>query len=590
MFKKSLVLVVVFCLMATLALSGCSQPAEAPVEDNQASEQISEGDKKDDAPAEKPEPKGPSGSVVVGSGSMNGEFITGWGNSSYDNNIRKLVMAPELLMRDPGGKLHLAPYLEKRDISDDGLVHTFTFNDKFVNGEYKYTDGNPMTFDDVIFTFDFYMSKDLTEAGGSSSLPEYLASYKKIGDNQIEFTLKEKIYTTDHSVFSERYILNSKYYLKDKPADKSVQQHVKDSLISKPIGAGPYKIVEYVENQYVKLIINEDYMGNYQGSKPMIKDLVVKITNDETELDELLVGDVDLIPGEIEDTKIDAVKADPNHTFSNYPRHGYGHLTFHNDFEAVRHREVRQAFAYMMDREVFRNAFIGPYGISTDGPYSTNYWMIDENWVDENLIKYTSDKEKVKEILESNGWARGADGIYAKDGEKLEIFLAAGLKRWVDTLNLVLAPDKTVEDFGIKVNVEQLDFSVLLDHYYGKNLDTSDRKYHMFALATSLLPAFDGYANWHSDKIETWGNATSPNSARFSNEEADEQIMKMRSAQDDATYQKAYQDWLIVMNREMPLLPLYSNDYHDLFDAKIKDLNTSPLWPWPYAIIEAYVD
>lgn len=529
-----------------------------------------------------------SGSVVVGSGSMNGEFISGWGNSSYDNNIRKLVGAPAMLMQDPGGQLHLAPYVKERKISDDGLVHTFTFTKDFVKGKYKYTDDNPITVDDIIFAYDFYMEEALTEAGGSSSLPEYLASYKKIDDNKIEFTLKEALYTTDYSVFTMGP-MNKAYYTKDM-GSKTVQQHVKDSLISAPIGAGPYKIVEYKENQFVKLEANPDYMGNYDKKKPQIKTLIVKIVSDETDIDELLVGDVELLPGVIQDTKIDAAKADAGHTYSNYPRHGYGYLTFHNDFGPGQYTEVRQAFSYMIDRDTFRKAFIGPYGISTNGPYSTNYWMIDEDWVDKTLIKYSPNKEKVKELLEGAGWERGDDNIYAKDGERLELNLAAGTKGWVDTLNLVLSPEKTVEDYGIKVNAEFIDFSVLLDHYYGKNLNESDRQYHMFALATSLGVVFDGYANWHSDKIEPWGSAISANSSRFENAEADALLMKMRTATDDDTFQQAYRDWLVIMNREMPLVPLYSNDYHDLYDAKIKGFKTSPLWDWTYAIVEAHVE
>jgi peptide/nickel transport system substrate-binding protein len=586
--KKFLTLFLVLTLI--VSFTACSKKAEETDTDPNNDVEVEENDDGQDVEEEKEEEEegwNPSGHVTIGTPNFNGFFINGWGNNAYDNNIRQLVFggasteAAGLMTSTEGGEIVENSIVESREKSDDEIVHTFKLKPDLV-----YSDGSPLTADDVIFTYNFYMDTEaLTAAGGTSSLQEYVDKIEKIDDLTIKFTLKAKYYASDSLVFIQN-ILCEEWATKDKPADKTIQQHVKDSIISNPIGYGPYKIVEYKEGLYVKLTVNENYIGNYEGIKPEIKDIIAKVVSDETQLDELLTGSIDILPGVVEAEQIEAVKADDNFDYCNYPRQGFGHLTFHSDFGPVRHKEVRQAIAYTIDRVVFREAFLGKYSISTDGPYTTNYWMIDEEWVDKNLTKYTSDKEKVNEILSEAGWAIGSDGIWAKDGEKLEIKIAAGSQRWADSLNLTIG--KAGKEFGIKFDVAFVDFAILLDHYYGQGLAKKDRKYHMYGLATTLNIVYDGYDNWHSDKIvEPWGSGTGTNSARFSNDKCDELLLTMRMAESDEVYKNAYREWVKLMNDEMPVLPLYSNDYHDLYNKRLKGFQTNAIWGWVPAILKS---
>ncbi|MCT4544365.1 MAG: ABC transporter substrate-binding protein [Vallitalea sp.] len=590
--KKILSLLLVFIL--AFSVTACknneqegTEPDKQQVEDNKDEGKDEDQDKDEEQDEEQEQEQAevePSGHITIGTGNFNGEFVEGWGNNAYDNNVRKLVFGGActgiagLLITNKEGQIVLNSITKSREVSDDGLVHTFKLKPDLL-----YSDGTPLNADDVVFTYETYLDTEaMVEAGGSSSLSEYLEKVEKVDDLTVKFTIKEKFYATDSAIFTGN-ILSKEWAMKEKPEDKTVQQHIKDSLISKPIGYGPYKLVEYVESQYVKLTINENYIGNFEGEKTKIKDVIIKNVSKETDIDELLTGNIDILPGTVEAEKIDAVKADDNYHFSNYPRHGYGHLTFHTDFGPVRHKEVRKAISYTIDRVIFREAFLGKYSMSTDGPYSTNYWMIDDEWVNKNLINYTSDKAKVDELLSSNGWEKGSDGIWAKDGEKLEIELLAPLQSWADTLNLTLG--KSGEEFGIKFNITVLDFSVFLNHYYGKELAENERKYHMFALATTLGTVFDGYVNWHSDKIaDPWGASSSTNTSRFRNDKNDELLLTMRSAKNDDVYQKAYREWVILMNEEMPVIPLYSNDYHDLYNKRLQEFKTSALWGWAEAL------
>jgi len=526
------------------------------------------------------------GSIVAGVTNFNGVFHYGWGQSSYDVAVRRFVFGQGLLAFDEGGQVHMGFMTKNREVSEDGLTQVFNLKEglKFHNGE-------PFTAEDVVFSFQTRMDTEaMVASGGNASIGEYVESVTALDDYTVEFKLKERIYTTDSSVFGEDSPIWSKATLtKDKPADKTIQQHIKDTHLSNPVGLGPYKFVEYVENQWVKLTINPDFPGNFRGIKPSIENIVLKVVASETDYDELETGNIDLLAGVVEEEKIDAAKAADHLTYSNYPRHGYGHMSFHNDFGPTADVRVRQAIGFMMDRKAFINVFLGSYGSATQGPYSTNYWMIDDEWIADNLTVYEPNLEKAEELLAEAGYTRNAEGWHQKDGEILEIKLASPAQSWTDSLNLVLS-ENVQKEFGIKFNVQTVDFSVLLAHYYGSGTEgvtKDDRTYHAFTLATSLTPQFDGYANWHSDQVNPWGEAQSQNSARYVNPEADALLMTMRQTTDDEVYKKAYLDWVKIMNRDLPILPLYSNDYHDLYNARIKNFKTSAIWFWQYALCEA---
>ena len=529
------------------------------------------------------------GSVIAGVTNFNGVFYYGWGQSAYDVAVRDLVHGyGTLLTHDEGGKIHNNFTTESREISADGLTHTF----KLKKG-IKFHNGADFKADDVVFSYEMLMDDEaMNESGGSASMSQFVESVKALDDYTVQFVLKEKIYTTDDSVFaSDASLIDKETVLAAKSPDQTVQQYIKDN-ISHPIGIGPYKFVEFVENQWVKLVVNENYPGNLKGNKPKIKNLVLKVVTNETDYDELETENIDILAGVVEEEKIDACKAASHLSYNHYPRHGYGHLTFHCDYGPVADARVRKAIGFMIDRKTFIKVFLGKYGVATQGPYSTNFWMIDDNWVNDNLTIYEPNLAKAEALLKEAGYTRNAEGWHEKDGVPLELKFACPSQSWADTLKLSLS-EKLQKEYGIKIQIQSIDFSVLLAHYYGSGTDgveLEDRTYHGFTLATNLNPAFDAYSNWHSDQSHPWSTAHSQNSSMFVNEKADEYIMGMRKAETDEVFLENYLNWIKLMNYELPVIPLYSNDYHDLYNVRIKNFKTSALWKWQFAILNAYVD
>lgn len=463
----------------------------------------------------------PNETVNIGvSSDWNGSFIPGWSNSAYDRDVQWLVFGGGLLVGDDGGNMTLNYMTESLDISEDQKTWTFKLKEDIL-----WSDGEAFTADDVIHTYLLYAHPGMVEAGAGVSranlpvtypgwddfeaailaddydpeatdddgnpLPpvwddakipaalENFDGFKKLDDYTVQFNFNEVEFTTWNG-FEAQPILPQHYYSPEKldPVD------VYNRLVDQPLGSGPYVLDEYVEKQHIKFSRNDNYPGNINGNKPAIEKIVYKRTTDETDVDELLAGKIDLLAGQIQAVKIDPVKekeAD-GYAWSDYKRHGYGHLSFHADFGPMAHKEVRQAFAFSMDREEFIKEFTGGYAVTVQGPYSLAFvmddaeydeatpWHIAQSWVDANLTNYAKDTDKANEIMTDAGWEKGKDGIYAKevDGEtvKAVVGIGAGSQDWADALNL--STRHMEKEVGIAVIIEPIDFNILLNHYYGQ--------------------------------------------------------------------------------------------------------------------------
>src|SRR5690554_2669343 len=96
--------------------------------------------------------------------------------------------------------------------------------------------------------------------------------------------------------------------------------------------------------------------------------------------------------------------------------------------------------------------------------------MIDEAFEDAELVQYQKDPAKARAVLEAAGWVQGDDGIYAKNDlyrNEIKAVITVGVGNNARKNNLDLLLADSVTEAGFQVNVEVVDFNVLLDHFYG---------------------------------------------------------------------------------------------------------------------------
>lgn len=210
-------------------------------------------------------------------------------------------------------------------------------------------------------------------------------------------------------------------YLSDNFYEKNGDEYVKAAEIA----ANRYDVTKYpFSGAYVisnwdastkecTMTINPEFKGNFEGQTPSIETIVYVKIIEETQLDQLKTGGVDVLSGI---TGGDSTKAaleivdGENFAEVHYQRAGYGKIQFECDFGPTMFPEVRQAIIYLLNRTEFCQAFTGGYGVVVDGPYSPDFdmWRAVEDEIE--LVDYTFSPDNAKKVLEEGGWIYNSKG------------------------------------------------------------------------------------------------------------------------------------------------------------------------------------
>ncbi len=102
----------------------------------------------------------------------------------YASNVQSYVLE-SLLIRDPDTLEWVGLIARSWDVSDDGLTLTFKLRNDVV-----FSDGQPLTSDDVVFTFDFIMNETIA-APRARAYFEKMKSVTALGDYTVSFEFKE---------------------------------------------------------------------------------------------------------------------------------------------------------------------------------------------------------------------------------------------------------------------------------------------------------------------------------------------------------------------------------------------------------------
>jgi peptide/nickel transport system substrate-binding protein len=189
----------------------------------------------------------------------------------------------DALVKAMPGQL-LAPSLaESWSATEDGLNYDFVLREgaKFHNGE-------PVTADDVKFSFGRYRGTD------HAALHQRMATIETPDPHHVRFTLKQPwpdFLTFYGGATGAGWIVPRKY----------VEQVGDDGFKKAPIGAGPYKFVSFEPG--VALLL--EAFDQYWRKAPSVKRLLLKVIPDEaTRLAALKTGEIDVgysIRGELAD-------------------------------------------------------------------------------------------------------------------------------------------------------------------------------------------------------------------------------------------------------------------------------------------------
>lgn len=565
----------------SIFLVGCTGGEEEPVDTGtENGEVVDDGEETGDTGDE------PIGTLVVGITEASGNFNPLYYSSAYDAFVVDMVFE-SLITRDFDGEW-VPEVAESWEYSNDDKTITFKMREDAV-----FSDGEPLTAEDVVFTYQVLADPSYTGRYGAlvKDMEGYMDYYEgeteefrgvvALDDYTVEFNFEEPMRVNFAN--AEKQILPKHYYGEGFEYNNTASV---EAITGEPIGSGPYLVDAFQEKEYVSLVRNEGYVG--EGY--MIKDIILKFVDETTDIVELTTGSVDLLPGVIVPDKIAQAK-EAGKEVNNYPRSGYGYVKTNNESGPTADVAVRQALYHSFNRDEFVNSYFkdeesGELVAGTQShPFSQVSWALDDQ-VEGELNQYEFDMEKAKSILDEAGWVPNADGIREKDGQELELKIAAMPDH--DILNTLIPMWERDwgQGLGAKLNIAYLEFNTMLD-YVIYNSDENVDEWSLFFLATSITTPDPHtlYSSFHSDYIGS-GN---DNTSRYSNPTVDALLDEGKMIIDEEEATPIYQDVVKILNEEAVMMPVYVNIYHDLYDPKLVDFETDSLYDWVEALRDARI-
>lgn len=434
------------------------------------------------------------------------------------------------------------------EYNEDGTQITVT-----IKSGLKWNDGKPLTAKDVAFTFQYEANNP--EGNG-------LVSAEATDDTTVVLTYSAAQYTTEFQRMGSTYILPEHVW-----ADIT---DFADFANEEPVGSGAYKVQKTTGESYT-LVANEEFRD---ADKLGVKKVqYIAVDNNQTAQDLLAAGKLDwagmFIPNPDDVTgngKTDWINTpqDPTvlYTCSNAELGCTGPQT---------DVAVRQALNVAIDRGTIKDkAFVG-----LTGDVSPTYALLprDEKWLADPANEVSPQEANAAEagkILEAAGYVKGGDGIYAKDGQPVELSLTS-VDGWTDYNDAAKLIAEQAAKAGIKVNASTVQWQEFSDARQTGN-------YQLIVggmIGTSVADPFQIYRDWFggtivesTSKVGEEVPAGRWNFSRYSNPTVDAAIQAAISTNDEAKKKELYTTIQSEIVRDLPYIPLVINATQTFYNTK----------------------
>lgn len=359
-------------------------------------------------------------------------------------------------------KGELVPWLAtKYEWSADNKKLTLTMRD-----DVKWSDGQPFTANDVVFTFNMFKETAGLQGGGSSAMfgdTAYVDTVTAPNATTVEFNFKQVFTPGLYDIISQMIV------------PEHIWKDVADPLKftnENPVATGPFTEITVFENQVYQVEKNPNY---WQPGKPYIQGFrnPAYPGNDQANL-ATINGENDYAANFIPDIEKTYVAKDSEHFGYWFPPLGGTIMLYLNTtrkpFDDV---NVRKAISMAVDRnqvvQIAMYDYTKPADVTGLSDAYPNYKIADPSklgtWATMNV-------DEANKVLDAAGLTKGSDGIRTVGGKpmKYEINVVTGWTDWVSACQIMAQNLKAV---GIEASVKPYDFSAWLDRVQKGDFDMS---------------------------------------------------------------------------------------------------------------------
>ncbi|HIK43644.1 MAG TPA: peptide ABC transporter substrate-binding protein [Leptolyngbyaceae cyanobacterium M65_K2018_010] len=508
---------------------------------------------------------------------LNPHLATGY----QDFEAARLVYEPLASYNQAG---ELVPFLaaeipteENGGVSADGNEVIWTLRD-----DVTWADGEPLTAEDVVFTFEFIRNPEV--AAATAQYYESVATVEAIDDRTVKITFKAPNpawavpFTGQTGLILPRHIFADYNGLNARDALANLQ----------PVGTGPYQVVGFEPGTVIF-----EPNANYWDGKPAFKrvELLGGIAPYAAARDVLQAGTADFA----HNLQVEAKALQELET------NAQGHITtlfgaqverimlnFANPFARTEEGErsspqvphpyfsdwrVRQAINLAVDRDTIAKELYGPTG------QPTAQLLVAPTAYQVPEITYEYNLAKAKALLDEAGWVdTNGDGIRDKDGVSMEVLFQASVNPVRQQTQAIVS--ESLKELGIDVQI----LRVRVDEFFSANPQDTNSLNHFYAdmqvySTGNESPDPSTYLGWWScEKIASQANQwQEPNNARYCNPQYDRLWNQAKQELDPEKRAELFRQMNLVLAEDVAVIPVV---HRAMVNAVSDRLTQVEFTPW----------
>mgnify|MGYP006074647607 FL=1 len=422
--------------------------------------------------------------------------------------------------------LNYAPDLaESWKISNNQKTITFKLKKNL-----KWSDGSPLTSEDVLFTWKLITNPTTRTPYGS----DYQLVKEASTPDKLTFKVTyASSYAPALDTWATLHIL-PKHILKD--------EDINQTFFSRnPTGSSYYKLDDWISGQQVVLKAS----NNSISGPPSIKKLISRIIPDtSSQFLELTADNIDLMNiNPIQYQRVFPARKDLQQKIALYKElgNGYTYLGFNLKKAPFNDVRVRQALNYAIDKdEVIKGVLLG-LGESISSPYKPG-----TRWNNPNLNPYPYKPQKALKLLSEAGFVKNNDGLLVKNGKPLKFEIITNQNKQREMTAVLI--QRRLQEIGVEVSIRVIEWASFVNRF----IKTGDFDVVVLGWGLSLDP--DQFNIWHSSQQ----GPGQFNFLGYENKEVDKLLELGRKELNPLKREKIYHKFSKYLLEDSPIVYLYA--------------------------------
>jgi len=424
--------------------------------------------------------------------------------------------------------------------------------DFFLRTNVRFHDGQPLTAEDVKFTYEAIVNPDNL----SPRIPDYepVKQVEIIDPHTVRITYK-RLYSPAIGTWAMGIL--PKHLLDEAALAREAQESGQDpaqfglrqsSFNRRPVGCGPFVFQTWKSDQYIRLARFEDYWEGPANYHTYVMRIIPDMLTQEMEFYAGTVDDYSVQPHQVE-----RLSRDDRFQHFSGAAFGYSYIGYNMRRPPFDDVKVRRALGMAIDTQKIIDFMLYGQGERITGPFvkQTDYY-------NHAITPLPYDPQGALSLLEEAGWRKASDGYLQKEGKRLAFTLITNNGNPLRKAIMAIAQDAW-KKIGVQVETDLLEWSVFIQ----KRVNELDFDALILGWSMGIDP--DLFQIWHSSQTGKF----QLNFVGYADPVSDDLILKIRREY-DLDRQVAYCHQLHErIAAAQPYTFLYVNRWTGLLDKRI---------------------